>query len=170
MSGGRMIRVGTVVFLLLWLLRKRLPVKVQRSVLAAVTGLLMGSALISSFTWPFLVICLLILGCLVVYAARGWQGSGAAAALRCRENKDFVWATAGAAVLFFLFVSVWTVCRVRSFSVPTFDFGIFSQMFHSMKTTGLPITTVERDGALSHFAVHVSPIYYHVPGRGHCRP
>ena len=29
-----------------------------------------------------------------------------------------------------------------------------------MKTTGLPITTVERDGALSHFAVHVSPIYY----------
>ena len=160
MSGGRMIRVGTVVFLLLWLLRKCLPVKVQRSVLAVAAGLLMGSSLIVSFTWPFLVICLLLLTCVVVYAARGWQGSGAAAALRCRENKDFVWATVGAAVLFFLFVSVWTVCRVRSFSVPTFDFGIFSQMFHSMKTTGLPITTVERDGALSHFAVHVSPIYY----------
>ena len=29
-----------------------------------------------------------------------------------------------------------------------------------MKTTGLPVTTVERDGALSHFAVHISPIYY----------
>ena len=27
-------------------------------------------------------------------------------------------------------------------------------------TTGLPITTIERDGPLSHFAVHVSPIYY----------
>ena len=77
MSGGRMIRVGTAVFLLLWLLRKRLPVKVQRSVLAAVTGLLMGSTLISSFTWPCLVICLLLLTCVVVYAARGWQGSGA---------------------------------------------------------------------------------------------
>ena len=63
-------------------------------------------------------------------------------------------------MLFFLFVSVWTVCRVRSFSVPPYDFGIFAQMFHSMKTTGLPITTLERDGALSHFAVHVSPIYY----------
>ena len=43
---------------------------------------------------------------------------------------------------------------------PTFDFGIFSQMFHQMRTTGLPVTTVERDGPLSHFAVHVSPIYY----------
>ena len=47
-----------------------------------------------------------------------------------------------------------------SFCAPTYDFTIFAQMFHSMKTTGLPITTVERDGPLSHFAVHVSPIYY----------
>jgi uncharacterized membrane protein len=29
-----------------------------------------------------------------------------------------------------------------------------------MKTTGQPLTTLERDGLLSHFAVHVSPIYY----------
>ena len=35
-----------------------------------------------------------------------------------------------------------------------------SQMFHHMRTTGLPNTTVERDGLLSHFCVHVSPIYY----------
>ncbi len=33
-------------------------------------------------------------------------------------------------------------------------------MFYNMKKTGLPMTTVERDGLLSHFAVHVSPIYY----------
>ena len=33
-------------------------------------------------------------------------------------------------------------------------------MFHSMRTTGLPVTTCERDRVLSHFAVHVSPIYY----------
>lgn len=33
-------------------------------------------------------------------------------------------------------------------------------MFYYMKKTGLPMTTVERDGILSHFAVHVSPIYY----------
>ena len=61
---------------------------------------------------------------------------------------------------FFVFVSVWTVCRVLSFCVPTYDFTIFAQMFHNMKETGLPMTTVERDGPLSHFAVHVSPIYY----------
>ncbi len=41
-----------------------------------------------------------------------------------------------------------------------FDFGIFAQMFYNMKETGLPVTTCERDGLLSHFAVHVSPIYY----------
>ena len=40
------------------------------------------------------------------------------------------------------------------------DGGIFSQMFYNMKASGLPLTTVERDGLLSHFAVHVSPIYY----------
>ncbi len=38
--------------------------------------------------------------------------------------------------------------------------GIFSQMFHYMKNTGLPYTTLERDGLLSHFHVHISPIYY----------
>ncbi|HQH64165.1 MAG TPA: DUF2079 domain-containing protein, partial [Clostridiales bacterium] len=43
---------------------------------------------------------------------------------------------------------------------PGFDFGIFSQMFYYMKTTFLPMTTCERDGLLSHFAVHISPIYY----------
>lgn len=63
-------------------------------------------------------------------------------------------------LLFFLFLSLWTVSRVYCFSTPTYDFGIFSQMFHYMKTTGLPYTTLERDGLLSHFHVHISPIYY----------
>ena len=42
--------------------------------------------------------------------------------------------------------------------VPTYDFGIFAQMFHSMRTTGLPITTLERDGE----AVVVT-FTYHMP-------
>ncbi len=53
-----------------------------------------------------------------------------------------------------------TVSRVLSHSSPTYDFGIFSQMYYYMKETGLPFTTCERDGLLSHFDVHVSPIYY----------
>ena len=50
--------------------------------------------------------------------------------------------------------------RYLAYNSPCYDFGIFSQMFHSMRTTGIPITTCERNEAMSHFAVHVSPIYY----------
>ncbi len=50
--------------------------------------------------------------------------------------------------------------RYLSYNSPCYDFGIFSQMFYNMKTTGLPITTCEREVAMSHFAVHVSPFYY----------
>lgn len=50
--------------------------------------------------------------------------------------------------------------RHRCYVTPNFDFGIFCQMFHNMKETGLPLTTCERDGLLSHFAVHISPVYY----------
>ena len=53
-----------------------------------------------------------------------------------------------------------TVSRVLGHASPTYDFGIFSQMYYYMKETGLPFTTCERDGLLSHFDVHVSPIYY----------
>ncbi|MGI6157649.1 MAG: DUF2079 domain-containing protein [Saccharofermentanales bacterium] len=56
--------------------------------------------------------------------------------------------------------AVITVYRVKAMFVSTYDMGLFTQMFHSMKTTGAPLTTLERDGWLSHFAVHVSPIYY----------
>ena len=81
-----------------------------------------------------------------------------------RGNKKtsgiFLWITAALSALFFLFVSVWTVSRVYCFSTPTYDFGIFSQMFHYMKNTGIPYTTLERDGLLSHFHVHLSPVYY----------
>ena len=52
------------------------------------------------------------------------------------------------------------VCRYLSFSTPNFDFGIFSQMFYYMKTEFVPLTTCEREKLLSHFAVHLSPVYY----------
>ena len=52
------------------------------------------------------------------------------------------------------------VMRYLNYSAPNFDFGIFCQMFENMAKTGAPVTTVERDGALSHFAVHASPILY----------
>lgn len=53
-----------------------------------------------------------------------------------------------------------TCYRYLTFSSPNFDFGLFVNMFHNMKETGLPLSTSERDVLLSHFAVHISPIYY----------
>ncbi len=50
--------------------------------------------------------------------------------------------------------------RYLTYSSPNYDFGIFVQMFHNMKETLLPMVTCERDQLLSHFAVHISPIYY----------
>ena len=120
---------------------------------------LAAAALSASFTWPFAVGCLLVFGLLLCYALRGWNCS----AMSRPSGKKSGFAaglTAALAIGFFLLVAAWGVGRVYSFSTPTFDFGIFAQMFHSMRTSGVPITTVERDGPLSHFAVHVSPIYY----------
>ena len=57
-------------------------------------------------------------------------------------------------------LAVITVLRYKTFSAPNYDFGIFCNMFHYMKETGLPLVTSERNGLLSHFAVHISPIYY----------
>ncbi len=52
------------------------------------------------------------------------------------------------------------VLRYLDLRTPCFDFGIFSQMYYYMRKTGLPLTTCEREGLLSHFAVHVSPSLY----------
>lgn len=67
------------------------------------------------------------------------------------------------ALLFILYsVSVGTLCviKYRAFSTSCFDFGIFAQMFYYMKETFIPMTTCERNELLSHFAIHVSPIFY----------
>ena len=144
----------------LLLLRRYLTAERERLLLAAVFTVSAMSALRVSFSWPFFGACVLVQILVLVYAFWGWNDSPYGTGVRCREDKRFLWATVAAAGLFLLLVGLWTACRVFSFSTPTFDFGIFAQMFHSMKTTGLPITTVERDGPLSHFAVHVSPVYY----------
>lgn len=64
------------------------------------------------------------------------------------------------ALLFCVYVGTLTALRYYSYMSPTYDFGIFSQMFYYMKTDGTPMTTCEREGLLSHFAVHMSPTLY----------
>ena len=57
-------------------------------------------------------------------------------------------------------LSLITCLRYKTFSAHNFDFGLFCNMFYNMKETGLPLVTSERDMLLSHFAVHLSPIFY----------
>lgn len=59
-----------------------------------------------------------------------------------------------------VFIGGLTSLRYLTYSTPNFDFGIFVNMFHNMKESLLPLTTCERDKLLSHFSVHLSPIYY----------
>ncbi|MBQ2988312.1 MAG: DUF2079 domain-containing protein [Clostridia bacterium] len=53
-----------------------------------------------------------------------------------------------------------TCIRYLTFSAPNFDFGIFVNMLHHMRESGEPLCTCERDVPMSHFAVHLSPIWY----------
>lgn len=159
MSLPRLLIVTAVVFALLEGICRLIDRRAQRWMLLGIFTVLSAAALASTFTWPFLAACLLLFALLLVYALCGWNDSPMPKP-STGKSPLAVGLTAVLALGFFLLVSAWTVGRVYSFVTPTYDFAIFSQMFHSMRTTGLPITTVERDGALSHFAVHVSPIYY----------
>ena len=159
MSFPRLLIVTGAVLALLDGLSRLLDHRMERWLLVGVYIILASSALMVTFTWSFLVVCILVLALLLGYACMGWNDDRTGKTVTDRSLLA-VSVTALLAAAFFLLVSIWTVARVYSFSTPTFDFGIFAQMFHSMRTSGLPITTVERDGVLSHFAVHVSPIYY----------
>lgn len=57
-------------------------------------------------------------------------------------------------------IAVTTCMRYLTFTSPNFDFGLFVNMFHNTKETGLPLISSERDVLLSHFVVHISPTCY----------
>lgn len=161
MSFPRLLTVTAIGALVLWGISTRLSTGIyQRWAAVAVFGLLAVLALTASYSTAFLVICLLVLAVLTVYAVWGHDKSDVPPQPAQKVHWGYLVAVALLAVAFFVMVCVWTVGRYRTFSTPNYDFGIFAQMFYSMKETGLPMTTVERDGLLSHFAVHVSPIYY----------
>ena len=134
--------------------------RAERWLMAGLFAALAIAALLSSYTPAFLVVCLLILAVLAVYALRGRNRRPEPVSPGRPAHPAYLWATAILALGIFLYISIWTVGRVAIQGTSTYDFGLFAQMFHSMKETGLPMTTLERDGLLSHFDVHVSPIYY----------
>lgn len=161
MSGGRIFAVTALVSVVLLALSRLKPMlQVERWALATIFAALAALTLCVSFTWSYLAVCLLALGMLAAYALLGWDSRPEPAGQSVPCPKLWTWATAALALGIFAFISIWTVARVFCMYVPTYDFGIFAQMFHNMKEIGLPMTTLERDGWLSHFDVHVSPIYY----------
>lgn len=160
MSLPRMLILTGLLCATLWLLSCRRSIAhIERWSIVGVFAVLSAFALITSFSWSFLGICLLVLGILIIYALRGHCAKVPVHEIS-KSRKIFPLLAAGLAVLFFAVVSVWTVFRYLGFATPSYDFGIFAQMFHNMRTLGQPITTLERATELSHFAVHVSPIYY----------
>ena len=131
-----------------------------RLALPVLFALYAALALAASFTWGTLGGCVLILLLLTVYALRGWNASPEPIPEPAKSRPIWAWLTAFMTLGVFAGLSVWGIARVRIMRPTTYDFGIFSQMFAYMRRTGLPMTTLERDGLLSHFRVHLSPIYY----------
>ncbi len=144
---------------------------VERWGLPGAFALLAAISLADNWRASFFQACLLIFLVLVIYAWLGWDASGKmpvkVPAKKQEKTREKVTGmvcaglTGALALGFVWYISAWTVGRVNIFWAPTYDFGIFSQMFYSMANHGTPVTTLEREvGALSHFAVHVSPSYY----------
>lgn len=161
MSFARVLLVTGGGAMVLHLLSLRLDIRcAERWGMVCLFGICTAAALKNEHPPAFTAACILIAVGLTVFALRGWDSRPKPRPAPAETRKLWLWITAGAAVLFFLFVSAWSLGRLYSFCSPTYDFGIFAQMFHSMDVSGLPVTTLERDGLLSHFAVHMSPIYY----------
>lgn len=161
MSLLRLAAVTAALFMALMLLGRKLGErKEERWLLAGVFAAYSALTLVSSFTWLYLAACLGITLMLAIYARFGWNDAPVAVAREEKRGGVWLWVTVFMAAGFFLFLGVWTLCRVWAFKTTTYDFGIFAQMFHNLKNTGLPVTTLERSREMSHFLVHVSPIVY----------
>ena len=150
--------IGAALFL--WLNSIKDIRKAERWTLAGLFLLLALLSMTASFAWPYLIICEHMLIALLIFVKLGWNGTKENRQQLLPTRKWTLWVTGSLTVLFFLFVSTWTIARIYCLHTLTYDFGIFAQMFHYMRETGLPLTTLERDGLLSHFCVHMSPIYY----------
>ena len=135
-------------------------VRLERWTLAGAFGVLTVFLILAGARVALIGLCVGILAVLVVYGRFGWNASPESAPTVTPAGKGTKGAVTAGTMLFFLLVCGWSLGRLYTFTVWSYDFGIFAQMFHSMKTSGLPMTTLERDGLLSHFAVHVSPVYY----------
>ncbi|MBQ1212757.1 MAG: DUF2079 domain-containing protein [Clostridia bacterium] len=105
----------------------------------------------------YLFVCAAVFMAVVgVYCAR----SLAEVEFGCDSRLIWIPLAVCAALYFAAFNSAVTVSRYLAYRAPAFDFGIFTQIFYSLKEHFLPLTTCERGYELSHSAVHLSPVFY----------
>ena len=161
MSMTRLLCMTGVFTAVLWFLSKRYSILFwERLAIPFVFLLLTTTALYGIEHDALLILCCGILGIMVVYAFFGHAPETKNTSPGAKAHWAFLIPVALMTAAFIVIVSIWTVGRLKTNWAPAFDFGIFAQMFHNMKETGLATTTVERGKVLSHFAVHISPIYY----------
>ena len=134
----------------------------QRGMAMAVAGVVACFSLLAAINAPSDIILALGLS-LPVYVVLLWAFKPERNPFLRAHNMP-MWTTHLVAVLLFVvFTAVmayYSILRLRVFNATTFDLGIFAQMFEFARHTGRMLTTVERNQLLSHFAIHVSPIYY----------
>ncbi len=70
------------------------------------------------------------------------------------------WLVAAGFAGYVLLFGSYTSMTYLAFHTNTFDLGIFTQIFDSMTQHGTQNTTIERNRALPHFAIHISPALY----------
>ena len=59
-----------------------------------------------------------------------------------------------------LYIFITCAIKYLAFDCEVWDFGIFTQMFESMRSTLIPYVSCERNELMTHFSVHFSPVYY----------
>ncbi len=161
MSLARLLTVTVVLAVLQCIVPPKYhPPRLERWCIVGIFALLACTVISTGTTVYFTAASLAIIGALTVYAIRGWKQDPLPAYTEDPLHFPALLIVLTCALAFAAYVGGWGLCRALSFGGSTYDIGIFSQMFHSMKTMGLPMTTLERGYLLSHFDVHVSPIYY----------
>lgn len=139
-----------VLWIALCYIPRKNPIRIAM-IAAACTYALLGVYYVSGF--PFAVGCCAAVGIIIMLT----DLSG----IHFDVHRSVPWIAAGILMTALTVFVGWVCCLYyQNHWTSCYDFGLFSQMFHYMKETGMPLVTCERDTLLTHFAVHFSPIYY----------
>ncbi len=154
--------IGCAVFLALFTVSLA-----TRGGLAAGKGTLLLSSLLLclSFCWDLygkqddhlaFLAAAAVLALVLMYVLRGTERFS----LPDRGGKLWFAAALACALVFAARVGLIGAFRYLTYHTPTYDFGIFAQIFWSLRDHFSPDASCERDQILSHFAVHLSPALY----------